>query len=131
MTKNKADNQLVSFPAAIVEEFGKSLPAPIVFSESKNETSMIKKEKTKFVEGPKRDVTQFIKIDRMDGEDLLVAIPSATEVPSNKWKLKKSYGIAGFILVAILSVLIGIIVSVLPKNQINLDNCKSLLINYS
>lgn len=115
---------MVSFPAAIVGEFGKSLHAPIVFSDLEHESSMIKKEKTKFIEGRKRDVTQFIAIDRRDGEDLLVAIPSATQVPEEKWKLKKKHIIFGLALVALLAVLIGIIAAVLPKSPLTLTGGK-------
>ena len=108
------DNKLISFPGSITEEFGNTIPAPLVIDDQIKKENSNKSLKLPMIE---RDMTHFIAISSLEtGEQLLVSTPQTINIPkikvNNGTRRNKCIALTLTIgLIVIISIIVGIIIS--------------------
>jgi hypothetical protein len=105
---------LISFPGSIIEEFGNTLPAPLVFK-----NNLQKEKSSRLLEIQVKRVTSFVNIGNQNtNEEVSVAIPKATELPK---KIRKKI-LIGVSIILILLIGIALFAAIIFQSKMDMEN---------
>ena len=106
---------MISFPGSIIEEFGNTLPAPLVFK-----NNLLKERSSRLLEIQVKRVTSFVNIGNQNtDEEVSVAIPKATALPKTITKKKILIGVS---LILILLIGIALFAAIILQSKMDMKS---------